>query len=565
MWKLLAPGLVLGGALWVLATPPVENPIRFREISQKAGITGITVSGRPGGAALIEANGSGVCWLDYDNDGWLDLYVVNGATLDDLPAAARGAGTPYRNYLYHNNGNGTFTDVTEKAGVAGRRWGTGCAAADYDNDGRVDLFVANIGECLLYRNNGDGTFTDVARKAGVAGGLNWHTGAAFGDYDGDGRLDLYVAGYVELSEMLAPQKRCSWRGVQVFCGPGGFRGAPDALYHNNGDGTFSDVTRAAGVEDRDLLYGLTVSFEDFDNDGRPDIFVANDRGRNYLYHNLGNGKFEETGETWGAAYPVEGRPQANMGVALGDYDHNGATDIFVTAFSQDHYTLYQNTGNRLFLDVSSETGIASVTHAFLGWGVFFADFDNDGWLDLFAANGHVYPEVDRARGFSEGFAQRPLLFRQASPGIFLEVGLRSGLGAVSRHSSRGSAWADFNNDGNVDIVYTNLHAAPTLLENITNTAHHWIAIKTAGTRSNRDGIGAKATVRAGGLVQHASVRSGESYLSCNDPRMHFGLGPHRQIDEIEIRWPSGRVDRLRNVPADRIVTIQEGGAILQTK
>jgi hypothetical protein len=558
-----APALVLliAAAFWVFASPPSTNPIRFREVAPKAGIAGVTISGRPGKMGLIEANGSGLCWLDYDNDGLLDLYVVNGATADDLPAAARGAATPNRNYLYHNNGNGTFTDVTEKAGVAGRRWGTGCVAADYDNDGRVDLFVSNIGECFLFHNEGGGRFTDVARKAGVAGGLNWHTGAAFGDYDGDGRLDLYVAGYVELSEMLLPQKQCAWRGVQVFCGPGGLKGAPDALFHNNGDGTFSNVTREAGVEDRGLLYGLTVSFEDFDGDGRPDIFVANDRGRNYLYHNLGGGKFEEAGETWGAAYPVEGKPQANMGVAIGDYDHNGAMDIFVTTFSQDHYTLYHNTGKRLFLDVSSETGIGPITDPFLGWGTFFADFDNDGWLDLFAVNGHVYPEADRAKGSTEGFAQRPLLFRQASPGIFVEVALRSGLVAVPRRSSRGAAWADFDNDGDVDIAYSNVNAAPTLLENITDTRNHWITIKTTGTRSNRDGIGARVMVRAGELEQYATVRAGESYLSGNDPRVHFGLGAHCAADEIEIRWPSGQVDRLRNIPADRILNIQEGGKI----
>jgi hypothetical protein len=558
---LLAPAALL--MMRLTAAEDARSNIQFREAGKRAGLNGVTVCGRPRKTSVIEVNGSGVCWFDYNNDGLLDLYVVNGGTMEDLLADKNGGRSAHHNYLYRNNGDGTFTDVTDRAGVAGFRWGAGCAAADYNNDGFTDLFVTNLGESFLFRNNGDGTFTDVAKAAGVAGGFNWHTGAAFGDYDGDGYLDLYVSGYLELPQMLQPQKQCPWQGMQVFCGPGGLKGAPDRLYHNNGDGTFRDVTRQAGVEDRDLLYGLTATFEDFDNDGRPDLFVANDRGRNYLYHNLGGGKFEEVGETWGTAYPAEGKPQANMGVAIGDYDHNGTMDIFVTTFSQDHFTLYHNTGNRLFLDVSSETGLAPPTHPFLGWGTFLADLDNDGWLDLFTANGHVYPEADKAKGITEKYAQRPLVFRQSPPGDFTEVALRSGLAGLPLYSSRGAAYADFDNDGDIDLVYTSLDATPTLLENITVSSYHWVTVKTVGTRSNRDGIGARLKLTAGDLMQYASVRSGESYLSGNDPRVHFGLGQKDRIDELEIRWPSGQVERLRNLPVDRILTVEEGKGIVR--
>ena len=566
----LCSTVLVVGRTFLAGIPAQTNPsktesagFQFREIGAKAGIKGVTVCGRPAKSAVVEANGSGVCWLDYNNDGLLDLYVVNGSTLEYLSPDPSAPKSPYHNYLYRNNGDGTFTDVTEKAGVEGYRWGTGCAAADFNNDGFVDLLVTNIGENFLYRNNGDGTFTNIAQKAGVAGGFDWHTGAAFGDYDADGYLDIYIAAYLNPMQMLGPQKKGSWKGVPVFLGPKGLRGAMDRLYRNNGNGTFSDVTREAGVEDRDRLYGLTVSFDDFDNDGKPDIFVANDLGRNYLYHNLGHGKFEEVAERWGVAYPIEGAAQSNMGVAIGDYDHNGWMDIFVTAFSQDHYTLYHNAGNHTFLDVSDETGLASPTHPYLGWGTFFADLDNDGWLDLFTANGHVYPEVDNAKGGMESFAQRVLLFRQSAPGIFTEVAKRSGLANVPIYSSRGAAYADFDNDGDIDIVYTNLNAPPTLLENITKPVNQWITIKTVGTQSNRDGIGARLKLTADDLVQYATVRSGESYLSGNDPRIHFGLGQRKKIDELEILWPSSHVDKIPNPPINVIATVQEGKGIIR--
>jgi hypothetical protein len=546
------------------STPaPQHDAFQFREIGARAGIKGVTVCGRRAKSAIIESNGTGVCWFDYNNDGLLDLYVVNGSTLEYLKPDVAGANSPYHNYLYKNTGNGSFIDVTKEAGVGGFRWGTGCAVADIDNDGWVDLLVTNVGRNFLYRNNGNGAFTDIAEKAGVAGGFDWHTGATFGDYDGDGYLDLYVAGYLDPSQMLSPLRQSTWRGMQVFFGPKEMKGAPDRLYRNNGNTTFTDVTSQAGVEDHDLLNGLTASFEDFDNDGKPDLFVANVVGRNYLYHNLGDGKFAEVGEAWGIAYPVEGRAQSNMGVAIGDYDHNGWMDVFVTTFADEHSTLYHNTGKRMFLDVSGETGLAAPTTPYLGWGAFFADLDNDGWLDLFSANGHVYPEADRINDAASRFAQRVLLFRQATPGVFTEVAARSGLASVPVYSSRGAAYADFDNDGDLDIVYTNLDAPPTLLENLSSSAQHWITIKTVGVRSNRDGIGARIKLTSGGLVQYASVRSGESYVSCNDPRVHFGLGRNNSVDQLQVRWPSGHIDNVDRPPADKIITVEEGRGIVK--
>ena len=539
--------------------------IQFREITKQAGISGITVCGGCEKRSLVEVNCGGVCWFDYDNDGFLDVFVTSGATLDDLRAIRRGQSAGHRNYLYRNNGDRSFTDVTEKSGVARLGWASGCAAADYDNDGYVDLFVSNVGESFLYRNRGDGTFSEEARKTGVSGGFDWHTGAAFGDFDRDGWLDLYVAAYVDLQQVLDDQKQCTWKGLPTYCGPRGMKGAPDKLYRNNGDGTFSDVTLQAGVQDRDLLYGFTVSFEDFDNDGKPDIVVANDLGRNYVYHNLGDGKFEEVGTLWGMAYPIEGNPQANMGIALGDYDRDGLMDLFVTTFSDDHYTLYHNNRKQMFMDVSSEANLAVATVPFLGWGTFFADLDNDGWLELFAVNGHIYSIIDQIPGSKQTFAQRPLLFRQTAPGRFTEIELRTGPEHLKNYSSRGAAYADFDNDGDLDILYTNLGASPTLLENITPSKHNWLTIQTLGTRSNRDGIGARLKIKAGETTQITTIRSGESYLSGHDPRAHFGLADHKSVDELEIRWPSGHVDKLVNIDANQIVTVQEGKGIVSAK
>ncbi|MEW5979478.1 MAG: CRTAC1 family protein [Acidobacteriota bacterium] len=540
--------------------PSSENQILFRQAKQ-AGLTGVVQCGREEKkTAVIEINGSGLCWLDYDNDGWMDLYVVNGSTLEELKARGADPHRDTRNYLYRNQRNRTFTDVTEKAGVGSHAWGTGCAAADYDNDGWTDLFVSNVGECRLFRNNGDGTFTDTAGNAGVKGKFNWYTGATFGDYDQDGFLDLYVAGYLDPEQMLAEQKVCDWKGFPVYCGPPGMRGAFDVLYHSNGDGTFSDVTREAGVADKDLLFGFTATFEDFDNDGKPDLFVANDRSRNYLYHNRGQGKFEEVAEIWGAAYPIEGLAQANMGVAIGDYDRNGFMDLFVTTFADEHYTLFKNAGRQLLLDASTESRLAIPTMPFLGWGAVFADLDNDGRLDLFTVNGHVYPQAEKASNLRERYRQRPLLFRQNRLGTFDEVGAQS-LSEIGRTASRGAAAADFDNDGDIDLVYSSLGLPPTLLENVSAGDGHWISIKVEGTAGNRSGIGSRLSLRAGKLIQHASVRSGENFLSGNDPRVHFGLGPNTSVDELRIRWPNGKEEALKDLPVDRFLTIREGQGV----
>jgi hypothetical protein len=532
-------------------------PVLFRDIGSQAGLNGITRCGDTQKTAVIETNGSGLCWLDYDNDGFLDLYVVNGSTLEELRTRGAGPHQGTRNYLYRNNRDRTFTEVSEPAGVSSKAWGSGCAAADYNNDGFVDLFVTNVGERRLFKNKGNGTFEDVAKQAGVNGPFSWYTGATFGDYDGDGFLDLYVSGYLDPVQMLATQKECSWKGFSVFCGPPGMKGAPDVLFHNNGDGTFTEVTAVAGVVDKDLLFGFTATFEDFDNDGKLDLFVANDRSRNYLYHNKGAGKFEEVGEIWGAAYPIEGIAQANMGVAVGDYDSNGFMDVLVTTFADEHYTLFKNAGRQVFMDVSTESRIAIPTIPFLGWGAFFADLDNDGRLDLFTANGHIYPQADKAASLREKYSQRPLLFQQTPGGSFVEIGQHC-FPALSLHSSRGAAYADFDNDGDLDIAYSNLDAAPTLLENVSASKNRWLAIKTVGRQSNRDGIGARLRIKTGSGHQHATVRSGESYLSGNDPRVHFGLGKAEQVEELRICWPTGKEEVFSKIRANQIVTLEEG-------
>jgi enediyne biosynthesis protein E4 len=555
---LLAAIVVLGAQKDPLQTRSRE--ILFQDISRKAGLNGITRFGTLQKTAVIEINGSGLCWLDYDNDGFLDLYVVNGSTLEELRSSGTAPHQGTQNYLYRNNRNRTFAEVGEKAGVSSKAWGTGCAAADYNNDGWVDLFVTNVGECRLFKNRGNGAFEDVAQQAGVKGRFDWYSGVTFGDYDNDGFLDLFVSGYLDPAQMLNPQKECNWKGHSVYCGPPGMKGAPDILYHSNGDGTFSDVTAIAGVRDKDLLFGFTATFEDFDNDGKPDLFVANDRSRNYLYHNKGAGKFEEVGELWGVAYPIEGIAQANMGVAVGDYDANGFMDILVTTFAEEHYTLFKNAGRQLFMDVSSESRIAVPTTPFLGWGTFFADLDNDSRLDLFTANGHVYPPADKIASLREKYSQRPLVFRQSAAGTFDEIGQRC-LPALKTHSSRGAAYADFDNDGDLDIAYTNMDAAPTLLENVSPGSNHWLAIKTVGRTSNRDAIGARVQIKTGTRRQYATVRSGESYLSGNDPRVHFGLGPAEEAAELQVRWPSGKEQIFSKIRADQILILEEGRGI----
>lgn len=533
--------------------------VQFRDVTATAGIDAHIISGGLQKKYVLEVNGSGACWFDYNNDGYMDLYLVNGSTLEELQG--KKPARPHRSYLYRNNRNGTFTDVTDAAHVPGSGWGFGCVAADYDNDGHTDLFITNFGPNILYHNNGDGTFSDVTAKAGLGGGSIWHSGAAFGDYDGDGYVDLYVAGYLDFDIKHPELKTCEYRGVEVHaCGPLGYKGAPDALYHNNGDGTFTDVTAKAGVVDKNLYFGFTVIFDDLDGDGKPDIFVANDSNPNYFYRNKGDGTFQELGIQSGLAVNVDGKEMSSMGVAVGDYDHDGRMDLFVTTFANDNYVLFHNDGNGFFSDLSYPAGVGEPTVPWLGWATFFLDYDNDGWPDLFAANGHVYPEVEGK--IAEKYRQPLQLFRNSGAGKFREVSRQAGLSSLPWHSARGGAYCDFDNDGWVDMVVSNIDDRPQLLKNSGNSAR-WITLKLIGAKSNRDAIGAQVKLQAGDLVQYDHVRAGGSFLSNNDPRLHFGLGDHNSIDIIEIRWPSGRTERLAGVKPDQILTIREGSGTTQ--
>ncbi len=538
-------------AFWLLASPDVT----FRDIAERAGIRSITVSGSLKKNYVLEVNGSGVCWFDYNRDGFVDLYLVNGSTLEQ---EQHKVAATQSNHLYRNNGNDTFTDVTISAHVRGRGWGFGCVAADYDNDGKTDLFVTNFGSNTLYHNNGDGTFADVTSTAGVGGGNVWHTGAAFGDYDGDGFVDLYVSGYLDFSSRNPELKTCEYRGVKVHaCGPLGYRGAPDVLYHNNGNGTFTDVTAKAGVEDKNLSFGFTVVFDDFDGDGRPDIFVANDSNPNYLYRNKGDGTFEEVGLSAGVAFSSDGKEMSSMGVAVGDYDNDGRMDLFITTFANDNYVLFHNEGGGLFNDVSYSSGVGEPTVPYLGWATAFLDYDNDGYKDLFAAIGHVYPEVDGK--INEAYRQPLQLFRNLRNSKFQDVSSGTGLRALPMMSARGGAICDYNNDGHVDILVSNIDSRPQLLENRGNRLSTWLEVKLTGTRSNRDAIGAQVKVVAGDLVQYDHVRAGGSFLSGNDLTLHFGLAGKATADRMEILWPSGRRETLHNLKANQILTVREGG------
>jgi hypothetical protein len=548
--------LLLLGSCALLLSSVRSSPehIEFRDVTERAGIRSLVISGGTQKNYVLEVNGSGACWFDYNNDGYPDLYLVNGSTLEALQ---RKKPRSVINHLYRNNRNGTFTDVTDTARVPGADWGFGCVAADYDNDGKTDLLVTNFGPNILYRNNGDGTFTDVAAHAGINGGNIWHTGAAFGDYDNDGYVDLYVAGYLDFNIKNPELKTSDYRGVKVHaCGPLGFRGAPDALYHNNRDGTFTEVTEKAHVADRNLYFGFTVVFDDFDDDGLPDIFVANDSNPNYLYRNKGDGTFEEIGVSSGVAYNSDGKEMSSMGVAAGDYDNDGRTDLFITTFANDNYVLYHNDGKGTFSDLSFQSGIGERTIPYLGWAAFFLDYDNDGWKDLFNVNGHVYPEMgERSK---ESYREPLQLFQNGHNGKFTEVSEAVGLRALPMKSARGGAYCDYDNDGDMDILVSNIDDHPQLLENRGGNTNYWLELKLVGTISNRDAIGAKVKLTAGDLVQYDRVRAGGSYISANDLRFHFGLADHATADSLEINWPSGKKERLTNLKSNQILTVQEG-------
>ena len=537
------------------------GPVVFQDIAAKAGLTTWRhTMGSPDKRFIVEATGSGVALLDYDQDGWLDIYMVNGSTFDALSGK-----TPAPHAaLFHNNHDGTFTDVAAKAGVTNERWGMGVAVGDYDNDGWPDLFVANFGKNRLYHNNHDGTFTDTAEKAGVQLG-NWSSGPTFGDYDGDGRLDLFVSGYVHFDANQGTSNTasnfCQFRGVNVMCGPRGLKGEHDHLFHNNGDGTFTDVSEKAGVSDPNGYYGFTSVFVDLNNDGKVDLLVADDSTPNYLYINKGNGAFEDDSYASGYALNENGRETASMGVAIGDYQNNGRLDLFNTTFSDDYDVLYRNDGDANFTDDSYAAGVAEPTVPFLGWGTGFIDYDNDGWKDLFAVNGHVYPLVDQ-NNWGTTYAERPLLFHNQQGKKFDLVPAVEGTGLALVIPARGAAFGDLFNDGRIDVVINNMDSVPALLRNVNPDKHHWVELSlVGGPKSPRDAVGATVYLTAGGMRQRGDVLSGGSYISSNDPRVHFGLGDSDKVDAVEIHWPSGLKEKVNLPGVDRIFTVEEGKGV----
>ena len=542
----------------VISSPmPGDQPVqvRFTDITALAGIT-FKHAESAEKRYLVESMSGGVALFDYDNDGYQDIYFVNCLTV----GLAR-AGGKTKSALYHNNGDGTFADVTDKSGLGDVGWGMGVAVGDYNNDGFDDVYVTCLGGNHLFKNNGNGTFSDVTKAAGVSDG-RWSTGAAFVDYDHDGYLDLFVANYVEYDLNHLPEfgkdKTCQYKGIAVQCGPRGLRGSGDSLFHNNGNGTFTDVSKKAGVSDPNGYFGMGVICSDFDDDGLIDIFVADDSTPNLLYHNNGDGTFKEIGFVSGTALSENGAEQGSMGVTVGDYDHDGRFDIFVTNFVDDYDTLYHNDGRNFFTDVSYKTNVAAVSMPLVRWGTKFFDYDNDGWVDLFIACGHVYPQLDRYR-------QRKLLHHNNRDGTFTEVAAQSGAPLMQERAGRGVAFGDLDNDGDVDMVVNDLDGPPLVLRNDGGNANNSVLIKTVGVKSNRDGIGARVKIVSGDLTQIDEVRSGGSYISQNDLRLHFGLEKRRKIDLIEIRWPSGVVDKITNANVNKILIVKEGQGVIEQK
>ncbi len=544
------------------AATGARNPLplaHFTDIAEKAGLTMTTVFGGVDSKKyIIETTGTGVAIFDYDNDGWPDIFIVNGTTLEGLPASKAPT-----NHLYRNNHDGTFTDVTATSGLAATGWGQGACVGDYDNDGWEDLYVTYYGKNRLYHND-KGVFTEVSEKAGVAGtGKAWGSGCAFVDYDRDGYLDLVVANYVDfdLSTAPAPGERsaCVWKGAPVMCGPRGLPGSKNILYRNRGDGTFEDVTTKAHIDRTDGHYSLSVSTFDFDDDGWPDIYVACDSTPSILYRNNHDGTFTDVAVTAGAAFNEDGREQAGMGTTIGDFDGDGRLDIFKTNFSDDTSTLYRNNGDGTFTDATFSAGLGLHTQ-YLGWGTMFFDFDNDGWLDLILANGHVYPEVDKYH-LGSNYPEPRILYHNNGNGTFTDISADAGAGITAAASSRGLAVGDLWNEGRLSVVITNMNAKPSLLVNDVRSPNHWVAFKLIGTRSNRDGIGARIRLKAGKRTWVDEVRSGSSYDSNSDQRVHFGLGRLTKIDSVEIRWPSGLVEQFDSFEPDSIHTLKEGSGV----
>ncbi len=541
-------------AMALAQTTANQFPI-FKDVAASLGLTLMNISGEGKNDYIIEANGNGAAFFDYDNDGDLDVLITNGSTLKHF---ANG-GDPIVT-LYENVG-GRFRDVTAQAHLDKRGWASGVCVADYDNDGYQDFYVTAYGGSFLFHNKGDGTFEERAALAGTAD-RRWGTNCAFGDYDRDGYVDLYVANYLTFDEKAVARRGsdvCVYMGkLKVFCGPKGLKGEPDVLYRNNGDGTFTDVTVKAGIKDPGY-YGFGVVFSDFDNDGWPDIFVANDSVPNLLFHNKRDGTFEEIGLISGASLNLFGKAQAGMGVAVGDYDGDGNFDIYITTFAEDTNTLFRNLGRMSFLDVTAESGAARASRANLGWGTAFADFDNDGWPDLFVANGHVYPDVDQLNETSR-YLQPKELYRNLGNGRFAEVSATTGGDLSIPRPARGAAFGDYDNDGDIDVLVINMNLPPNLYRNDGGNRNSWIGFRLVGTSSNRDAIGARVEIEAGGRKQVDEVRSGGSYLSHSDMRVHFGLGSADRVDKVRVQWPSGKIETLTNVNARQYLMIREGNA-----
>ena len=539
-WTLMV--VVVGAAVigWGYSEPA---PV-FTDTAAKAGITLRVESGDAKEKKyLIESIGGGLAVIDFDNDGWMDLFVVNGSV--------------HRSALYRNNHDGTFTDVTEKSGIRNPHWGKGALAADFNGDGLQDLYIVNFGPNALWMNRGDGTFRDVTREAGV-GDARWSAAAAAADYDGDGDLDLFVVNYLDydLNKLPTSGKFCSYQNIPVACGPRGLKGAGDTLYRNNGDGTFTDVSVKAGVADEEGYYGLAAAWGDYDNDGDPDLFVANDNTPNRLYRNNGDGTFTDVAVQVGVAFSEDGREQSCMGVEFEDLDNDGWLDLMVTNFSDDYNTLYRNSGKGFFTDDSHRAGLVQDSWNDLSWGVGFFDFNNDGWKDVFVANGHIYPQVDGA-GVNTTYRQTNKLYLNTKSPKLKNVSGAAGPGLLVKKSHRGAAFADFNNDGQMDVAVSALDDAPSLLMNGGMAGNHWLILRLTGAGKNRFGVGARVTVKSEGVVQVREAKAGGSYASASDPRVHFGLGSAAVVDEVTVRWRSGKVTRLTGVKADGVVSVAE--------